>query len=81
MNFRDRQGCSRLPDAVCGVETERVDYTTRMDEIAEARERSGLRLDVSHYAGETPEPRETWSRYVGKSVAQYFKQGVQSPVV
>ena len=28
-----------------------------------------------------PAPRETWVKYVGKSVAHYFKQNVQSPIV
>jgi hypothetical protein len=51
-----REVCNRLPDAVCGVETEHLDYATRMDEIARAWERSGLRLDASDYAGETPGP-------------------------
>jgi len=51
-----REVCNRLPDAVCGVETERVDYPTRMDEIAIGWERSGPRLDGSEYAREAPGP-------------------------
>lgn len=53
-----REICNRLPNAVSGVEAEaRVDYKTRLDEIATAWERSGLSLDGSApeiFAGDTP---------------------------
>jgi hypothetical protein len=50
-----REICNRLPDAVCGVEAERLDYITRLDEIARTWQRSGLGLDGSDFTGDTPE--------------------------
>lgn len=55
-----REICNRLPDAVAGVEAEvRVDYPTRLDEIARVWERNGLSLDASVpgiVSSDTPEP-------------------------
>jgi len=55
-----REICNRLPDAVSGVEAvPRLDYKTRLDEIAKVWQRNGLGLDGSApdmFSGAMPKP-------------------------